>query len=175
MENELSRWFGDEATRERLGKLRWSDPDESLRERMKLLSRYPSEVVHLGFVKQILDHGWAVVWVSDDDVAYTIGLEYRFAHPELLLSAPDLDVETQKAILNDLGSRVAKGEKIASEEEVVVGAEVLTFHRYQDDTFEQLPCGYLARFEQFFADRFHESAGTLPILWTTSTSDDGSG
>jgi hypothetical protein len=31
--------------------------------------------------------------------------------------------------------------------------------------WELLPCGFLARFEQFFADRFHTSGGSLPIIW----------
>ena len=54
-------------------------------------------------------HGWAVQYAAGSPpFAYTVGL-FGFEHPELLVYG--LDLQTSAWLLNDLGQRVADGER----------------------------------------------------------------
>ncbi len=165
MESTVSPIFGKDA--KKLQALRQKDPEKNLVERWKrLITARPDFEASYGFVPMVLETGWAVVAVPEDDVAYTVGLQYRFGQKDLLISAPHLSLEAQKRLLNELGRNVLLGARIEAGDVVTMeGGPTLTFKKYEDVTFSKYPCGYLARFEQFFEDRAHVAGGTLPVLW----------
>ena len=165
----VSDMFGDEGRR--FAALLKKDPARSLEKRWAWLRKNnPGRAAStFGFVPMIIEHGHAVISVPEDRVIFTIGLQYRFGHPELLISSPSLvDQQTElKGTLNELAARIADGEKIAPGRAVPIRDRKRMFHRMADEDFDRFPCGYLARFEEVFADRLHTRGGTLPILWTT--------
>jgi hypothetical protein len=71
----------------------------------------------------------------------------------------------QKRLLNEFAAAVAGGARFEPGQTLVRPEGEFSFSEYRDETFERYPCGYLARFEQFFEDRAHVSGGTLPVLW----------
>jgi hypothetical protein len=159
-----------EDEREHLASLRHADPVENLVTRWRLLEEARPDLAHrrLGYVPLVLEHGWAVIAIPEEGFAYTIGLQYRFGQPELLVAAPSLDPDGLRTLLNALGRHVAQGERIAAGETVVLddlGVSLL-FHGYSEAVFQRYATGYLASFERFFEDREHSSGDTLPVLWS---------
>lgn len=144
--------------------LRQTNPEQNLAERWRLMvDARPDFAITYGFVSKIMEAGWAVV--ADDAVAYTVGLNYRFGHRELLISAPELPLRVQKKLLNEFASAIAEGARFEAGQTLVRPEGEFTFFEYADEIFERYPCGSLARFEQLFEDRSHVSGGTLPVLW----------
>ncbi|MFT3709317.1 MAG: DUF4262 domain-containing protein [Archangium sp.] len=142
------------------------NPQKSLEVRWNaMIAARPDFESSYGFVPMVIDTGWAVVAVPEDDVSYTVGLHYRFGQKELLISAPHLGLHEQKAFLNELAKRVIQGARFDAGDKLELEGQQLTFKTYEDSTFSKYPCGYLARFEQFFEDRAHVAGGTLPVLW----------
>src|SRR5580698_4311921 len=81
-----------EEERDHLSSLRRADPVENLVTRWRLLGEARPDLAQrrLGYVPLILEHGWAVIAIPEEGFAYTIGLQYRFGQPELLVAAPAL-------------------------------------------------------------------------------------
>jgi len=169
MKTTVSPLFGTEG--KQLVALRKLDPERNLTERWtRLVAARPDFEVSYGFVPMIIDVGWAVVSVPADGVAYTVGLKYGFGQKDLLIVAPHLTPYDQKLLLNGLAHRVIEGERFTAGAKVTLeDGSTITFQKYEDATFSEHPCGYLARFEQFFEDRAHLAGGTLPVLWAELT------
>jgi hypothetical protein len=153
--------------------LRKKDANKNLVERWKIVVRHRPDLAErrLGYVPMIAEHGWAVIAIGGESFAYTIGLEYRFDHPELLVAAPDLDAAEFKVLLNTIATYVSLGNRIAAGEPVDLqeAGVTLVFRTYSHAVFEKYPTGYLATFEHVFEDREHTTGGTLPVLWAELT------
>jgi hypothetical protein len=171
--NDVSPVFaGNEA---RFLALRAADPGANLRARLDVLrGRLSPErfAEDFGYAHHLLSPGWAIMAFPEDGVIYTLGLNYHFGQPELLIGSqplreqPALTAELT-TLLNEVGQRVAKGLRLMVGDFVEAAGKRLALRAYGDAEFERSPCGYLATFEEMFEDRFHESARTLPVLSAT--------
>lgn len=156
--------------RDKLAALRKKDAQKNLVERWKKVVKARPDLAErrLGYVPQIIESGWAVISIPDEGFAFTIGLNYRFGQPELLVAIPGLSPQDFAQVLNQLGAYVALGNRIGPGEPVELrdfGVE-LVFKPYSDEVFQRYATGYLATFDRYFDDRYHETGDTLPVLWT---------
>ena len=96
------------ADRAALSALRHSDPQANLIQRWKkILAANPDLVERrLAYVPQVIEHGWVVIFLPDQGFAYTIGLQYRFGQPELLIASPRRSGAELKRLLNAIGNYV---------------------------------------------------------------------
>jgi hypothetical protein len=65
----------------------------------------------LGFVPIIYEYYWACIFIEPDrqnktPFAYSIGLFYEFAHPEVILIGGDLNPDQYKYLINEIGCHV---------------------------------------------------------------------
>lgn len=156
--------------RDKLAALRKKDAQKNLVERWKKVVKARPDLAErrLGYVPQIIESGWAVISIPEEGFAFTIGLNYRFGQPELLVAIPGLSPQEFAQLLNQLGAYVAMGNRIGPGEPVELrdfGVE-LVFAPYSHEVFQRYATGYLAAFDRYFDDRYHETGDTLPVLWT---------
>ena len=162
--------------RTKLAALRRDDPKESLVSRWKTIREARPDIAErrLGYVPLVIEHSWAVIALPEEGFAYTIGLNYHFQQPEILIAAPSLEIQDLKRLLNVIGQYVASRAGADDPGPVIYAGEPvdltdfdisLTFQPYSEIVFQKYATGYLASFERFFEDREHESGDTLPVLW----------
>jgi hypothetical protein len=167
-ERDVSDVF-DASDRDRLSALRRSDPFANLRERWAIVQAKQPDLAssRLGYVPLVIERRWTVITVAEQQLAYTIGLKYRFGHPELLVAGPGYTPQAQGKILNLLGNYIAIGNRILPGEPVDLKefGFSLKFAAYSQKVFDRYPCGFLATFESVFDDVKYESGGDLPVIW----------
>lgn len=162
--------------RTKLTALRRDDPKKSLVSRWKTIRQARPDIAErrLGYVPLVIEHSWAVIALPEEGFAYTIGLNYHFQQPEILIAAPSLEIQDLKRLLNVIGQYVASRAGADDPGPVIYAGEPvdltdfdisLTFQPYSEIVFQKYATGYLASFERFFEDREHESGDTLPVLW----------
>lgn len=113
--------------------------------------------------------------LSDEGMnyAFTIGLEYSFGHPEILIASPSRSARTLERMLEWFTGHVEEGKRL--ETEFDYAAELkrqmefsdveneAVFRRYEESDSDNYPCGYLYSFYGYFADRNLEN-GKLPMI-----------
>ena len=64
-------------------------------------------------LSDVKDYGFHIVWIKTEDAqpdyCFTIGLEYSYEHPEIILMG--LPIGTGKSIINKLGAEIKNGQK----------------------------------------------------------------
>ena len=155
--------------RERLAALRKTDPEANLRARWRIVrTKQPKyAATRLAYVPNILRYGWAVVDVPEQGFAYTLGVHYRYGHPDFLVVAARLDAPGRKRLLDALAKDVSLGHTIACGEPVHLEESGLavTFKRYTTKAYKEYPAGLMASFERFFEDLDHIEPESLPLVW----------
>lgn len=163
--------YGQHATAFR--RLRVLDPERNLRERWAFLQEHAPELAaSLPFVPLVLSRGWAIG--GSARVACSVGLSYRFAHPELVLCGPRegtaADTNSLRAATDSLAQRAARGEPWLVEDQVSLESVRVVFKgTLRVPTTRQLavfPCTAILRFEELFGDIVHDAARP-PVLWAT--------
>ncbi len=154
--------------RERLAALRKTDPEANLRARWRIVrTKQPKYAARrLAYLPTILRYGWAVLDDPERGFAYTLGLHYRYGHPDLLVVAPRLDAEGRKRLLDALARDVSTGHRIERGTPILVeefGLSI-TFKRYTTKAYKEFPAEFMASFERFFEDLDHIEAESLPLV-----------
>ncbi len=90
---------------------------------------YSHETVMQAFDLKVKIYGWAVVQVSDDDLAfsYTIGLVENFGHPELIVL--DVDRDIQHGLLNEIAKGIADNGRSALDQPSTQGVRCVEVHK----------------------------------------------
>ncbi len=123
----------------RFAKLAEEDPEANLMERFEffLAQNEGAAQQQLGFVPIILNSGWVAVVSPQDEgetLAFSVGLHYRFGHPEVLLIGAIPPPEAQ-AVINAVGAQVCMSPKGQTVEVVGPDPEAGIAARYE---FERL-------------------------------------
>jgi hypothetical protein len=99
----------------------------------------PTNVVR----KNIDQYGWHVAQVFSEDnsyppFAYTIGLEEKFDHPEVVIFGLNNDLDFMHQVLNGIGSRVQKGERFlhGSSKKAILPGYSCQFARFPKSAYE---------------------------------------
>lgn len=122
-----------------------------------------------------MQRGWASIVLSDEGMnyAFTIGLEYSFGHPEILIASPHRPARELAKMLEwftdrvEVGTRLNAGvdyaRELRSNPEFGDFEEDAAFRIYEESDADNYPCGSLYSFYGYFADRDLE-IGKLPMM-----------
>ena len=176
----------DEDELARLMRLRQDDPDLNIAERFQyFVSKDPILTEkQFGFVRKIVKHGFTVIGIRELGLAYTVGLWYSYAFPELMLVAGEsgATLERMNGVLQDTGELLWEEEPVRESEWRPNPREFLeprareigqlafaamekhglktdAFHNAEQDFLKAYPYGYGWHFYQHFADE-----NEVPIL-----------
>ncbi|MDO3413104.1 DUF4262 domain-containing protein [Saccharibacillus sp. CPCC 101409] len=153
------------------------NPRRNLVERYALFGEHYPDFCRkrLSYIPEMMKDGWVAMSLSDEGMnyAFTIGLEYSFGHPEILIASPNRPVKMLHRMVELLAARASGGERFAPELDYgemlrtqpdfseVEGTTV--FREYGENDLDNYPCGYLYSFYGYFADR-DLTDNKLPML-----------
>lgn len=153
------------------------NPGRNLFERYSLFCQEYTDFARkrLSYIPELMNKGWMPIVLSDEGMnyAFTIGLEYSFGHPEILIASPNRSARQLNRMLEWFAQRVEEGSRMETEADY--GTELrhqpdfsdieseAAFRHYEESDADNYPCGYLYSFYGYFADRTLET-GKLPIL-----------
>lgn len=176
----------DEDELARLKQLRRDDPDLNLAERYQYFVTKDPILTEkqFGFVRRIVKHGFTVIGIRQLGLAYTVGLWYSHAFPELMLVAGESGaaMERMNGVLQDtvdllwedapadpaewrpnprkfLEPRAQEVAQLAFASLRKHGLRTDAFHNAEPDFLKRYPFGYGWHFYQKFADE-----SDVPIL-----------
>lgn len=93
--------------------------------------------------ENLAEYGWHVAQVFSEDnsyppFAYTIGLEAKFDHPEVVIFGLNNDLDFMHRVLNGIGSRVEKGEHFlhGSMKKGILPGYTCAFARFPKSAYE---------------------------------------
>jgi tetratricopeptide (TPR) repeat protein len=131
-----------------------ADPERNLALRLEHFRNEDRALAdkRFAFVPLIQEYGWTCAHFAADaeaplDLTYTVGLFYRFGHPELHVRSRGVDPMVLKARLNAIGQRIAQGHEVGASPE-----EGLRFRPARKDVLELYPFGFGEYFYRHFAD-----------------------
>ncbi|MCC7420215.1 MAG: DUF4262 domain-containing protein [Planctomycetaceae bacterium] len=138
-------------------------------------------------LSDVREHGWHVLKIPEDDegpaFAYSVGLQWSFRHPEVVVFGLDLDLMHQ--MINMIGERIRNGDSFRDRDEagdVLEGFNVTfrqvaaRYHRAyfgyalwlaQSDTLSVLQVAWPDRQHRYpwDADFPQELAARQPVFW----------
>ncbi|GGO05089.1 DUF4262 domain-containing protein [Saccharibacillus kuerlensis] len=152
------------------------NPSRNLIERYSLFCQEYTDFARkrLSYIPDLMHRGWVPIVLSDEGMnyAFTIGLEYSFGHPEILIASPSRPARTLARMIEWFAERVEMGERFETSANY---AEKLrrqpdfsdlegeaAFRPYEESDADNYPCGYLYSFYGYFADRKLEN-NKLPM------------
>ncbi|OWA35603.1 hypothetical protein B9G55_13345 [Saccharibacillus sp. O16] len=158
-------------------KLLLENPARNLVERYSLFCTEYTEFTRkrFSYIPQVMQRGWAPIVLSDEGMnyAFTIGLEYSFGHPEILIASPHRPAKVLAKMLEWFVDRVEVGEQLKvrsdyahelrRQPEFYELEGDAAFRIYEESDADNYPCGYLYSFYGYFADRDLE-IGRLPMM-----------
>ena len=161
-----------------------TDKAKNLRERMDCLRGIDPETFErtLGFAELVYKNHWVVIPIQGEAFAYSVGMNYEYAAPEVMILSNDLSHREFQQLINEVNCRVRDSGPLELGrdyfEEIVVQRELdlsekagrleakdgapfklvpvnppLVFQKYTPEMEEEFPCGYLRSFNVAFADR----------------------
>ena len=72
-------------------------------------------------LSNVKEYGFHIVWIqsggTEPDYCFTIGLEYSYKHPEIILIG--LPISTTKSIINNLGSKIRTGQRFIDDDQCI--------------------------------------------------------
>ncbi len=175
MENPFAPFDDFTATQadlDRFTKLAEEDPEANLVERFSFFLGQSERTAQqmFGFVPIILDSGWVAIVSPQDDgetLGFSVGLHYRFGHPEVMLIGAIPPREAQ-AVINAVGARVSKSPKGRAVNAVGPDPEAGISARYEfvrldpsSEILDKYPYGYGWYFYRHFTSHL---PGETPLL-----------
>lgn len=158
-------------------KLLHENPARNLVERYSLFCTEYTDFTRkrFSYVPQLMQRGWAPIVLSDEGMnyAFTIGLEYSFGHPEILIASPHRPARELAKMLEWFTDRVEVGMGLDASSDYVGELRRnpefgdlegdAEFRIYEESDADNYPCGSLYSFYGYFADRDLE-IGKLPMM-----------
>jgi hypothetical protein len=157
---------------------------KNLRERIDCLRGVDPEVFDrtLGFAELVYRNHWVVIPIEGEGFAFSVGMNYEYGAPEVMIISNDLSHREFQRLINELNCLARdKGPLELGKDyfqEVVMQHELdlsekdgrieakdgapfklvpidppLVFAKYTQELEERFPCGYLRSFNMAFADR----------------------
>ncbi|MCQ4087717.1 DUF4262 domain-containing protein [Saccharibacillus sp. JS10] len=143
------------------------NPARNLVERYSLFCEEYSDFARkrMSYIPELMQKGWVSIVLSDEGMnyAFTIGLEYSFGHPEILIASPNRPARVLAKMVEWFAQQVEDGhnfdahlnyaESLKQEKDFsdIDGAAIM--RPYEESDADNYPCGYLHSFYGYFADR----------------------
>jgi len=153
------------------------NPGRNLIERYSLFCEEYTDFARkrLSYIPELMHKGWVPIVLSDEGMnyAFTIGLEYSFGHPEILIASPNRPARVLAKMIEwfadrvEVGQRFEAGSNYADELKIQPDFSDLDdtaiLRPYEESDADNYPCGYLYSFYGYFADR-NLDHNKLPML-----------
>ncbi len=129
----------------------------------------------LSYLPQLMQNGWVPIVLSDEGMnyAFTVGLEYSFGHPEILIASPSRPARLLDRMLEWFTENVENGgcfetgcdyaADLKRQPDFSDIESNAIFRPYEESDADNYPCGSLYSFYGYFADRNLER-GRLPMI-----------
>ncbi|NGZ77147.1 DUF4262 domain-containing protein [Saccharibacillus alkalitolerans] len=153
------------------------NPGRNLIERYSLFCQEYTDFARrrLSYIPELMQRGWVPIVLSDEGMnyAFTIGLEYSFGHPEILIASPSRPARQLAQMIEWFAERVEFGHRFETGTDYARELRLqpdfydlegdAAFRTYGESDADNYPCGYLYSFYGYFADRNLDN-NKLPMI-----------
>ncbi len=115
-------------------------------------------------LSNVKDFGFHIVWIksnnTEPDYCFTIGLEYSYKHPEIILIG--LPISTTKSIINNLGSKIRTGQRFIDDHQCInISSQKLMMKKMHPSHYRD----YLGYFLWFY-DSIKTPPDVMQLVWS---------
>lgn len=144
-----------EAVAAQAAELLAGDRDENLSTRLSFFDQLGLEHLDLAIIVHDEQWAWSVLPGDDGalDLSFTVGLFYRYGHPELMVHSRDLDPVALKDAIAEVVTRAQDGETAKAGDPLTVGDVTVSFEVPTAADLAKFPYGYGVHFYRHFMDR----------------------
>lgn len=144
-----------EAVAAQAAELLAGDRDDNLASRLSFFNQLGLSDLDIAVIVHDEQWAWSVIPAENGSIelSYTVGLFYRYAHPELVVHSRDLDPDDLKNAISELVTNAQDGQTAKVGDVVTVGDVKVSLEVPTAEDLAKHPYGYGMHFYRHFMDR----------------------